>query len=162
MTVLKAVLFSSLVAGAALSVTARAQGDAGGCTHDRGVYTCDWQVFRARFDVARTVSLEAQPMDRSTESQLRQLVVDLGKSVAGPDRPGDLVFRVAPVDPTGIAIGPADQPLGSLQVYAAGSPGSRGTLLWVETFTGQADRPWPTMVNALINQFRERFRKRGR
>ncbi len=132
------------------------------CTLNRGTYTCDWQAFRARFAAVHTVAVASQPMERSTERQLHELVAALGKSAVSPEQPGDLMFRIVPATDTGVVLGPADQPLARLEVVVPGPNGGRGTLLWVETLVGQADRPWPAIVAALLNQFEARFRHGGR
>jgi len=140
----------------------RAQPQSESCVLQKHIYVCSWQTFRTRFAEAHTVSLEAQPLDRATEGQMRHLVEALGKSLAAPGQPGDMIFRVAPANASGIEIGPSDQPLASLQIYARGPEGGRGALLWVETFLGQADRPYPMVVTALTEQFQERFHRHGK
>ncbi len=128
------------------------------CTLHKGVYACDWDAFRTRFTQVHTVAVQVQPLDRPSEARLRHLVEALGKSVAPLEQTADLIFRVAPAQPGGVAIGPADQALATLLVSAPGADGGRETLLWAETFAGQADRPWPTVVNALASQFEARFK----
>ena len=107
-------------------------------------------------------------MDRFTAEQLRKLVAKLGKSVAGADQAADLTFLLTPVESTGIHIGPVGEPVATLRIYAprmapgAGteSGSSLGTLVWAETWIGHSDRPWPSIVHSLIEQFEDRFGKR--
>ena len=154
------------VMGTRRTATAQAAPEsAPACTLNKGTYTCDWNAFRQRFAAARTVTVQALPVaavDRVTAQRLRELVETLGKNVAPPEEPGDLTFRIAAANSSGIVMGPADQRLATLQVYARGTDGGAPTLLWVETYTGQGDRPWPMVVNALANQFQARFHIKGR
>ena len=131
-----------------------------GCTQAKNIYTCDWETFRRALGAAHTVAVPVSPMDRFTAVQLRELAGALGKSVAAKGQAGDLVFSVLPVDSTGIDFGPRDRPLATLQVYAPEPDSGRKTLLWVETYTGQPDRPWAADVKAVIDQFRKRVNKR--
>ncbi len=151
-----AVLLGSLVAGG----TARAQAvNEPGCTLEKQVYTCNWPAFVQRLDKARTVAIETQQIDRFTAKQLRELVGELGKTVPTEDQLGDLTFLLIPMQSTGVHIGPAGEPLATLRVYASLPGTPRGTLLWAETYTGQPDRPWPSAVRSLIEQFHDRLQK---
>lgn len=152
------VMVGSLVAAGGV---ARAQNASEpGCTLEKQVYTCDWQAFVQRLDKAQTVAVETESsLDRFTKRQLRELAAELGKTVAPEDQSGDLTFLLIPMQSTGVRIGPAGEPLATLRIYAS-SPGTpRGTLLWAETYAGQPDRPWPTTVHALIQQFQDRVQK---
>jgi hypothetical protein len=128
------------------------------------VYSCNWDAFRSRLDAAHTIAVESQPMDRFTAEQLRKLVAKLGKSVADADQAADLTLVLTPVAPTGIHIGPAGEPVATLRIYAPGTArgpaGSRGTMVWAETWIGNSDRPWPSIVHSLIEQFQDRFERR--
>lgn len=139
------------------SGVAQAQVSAAGCTIDHKVATCNWSSFRKSLDSARVVKAEYANMDRSTGSQLKELAKSLGKGVAGGDEGADLTFTVVPADVTGMDIGPADEEILELRVYAGGS--SRGKLIWVETYRGQKDKPWPANVHAAIEQFQARLAK---
>lgn len=130
-----------------------------GCTLQKGVYSCNWGAFRSRLDAAHTIAVESQPMDRFTADQLRKLVAKLGKSVAGADQAADLTLLLTPVAPTGIHIGPAGEPVATLRIYAPGPGSSRGALVWAETWIRNSDRPWPSIVHSLIEQFQDRFAK---
>ena len=144
--------------GAGRIVWSQAPNEAG-CTLEKQVYTCNWQAFVARLNHAKTAAVETQSLDRFTARQLRELVGELGKKVAPEDTAADLTFLLIPMQSTGIHIGPAGEPLATLRIYAAAPGNPRGTLLWAETYTGQPDRPWPSTVHALIEQFRDRVQK---
>jgi hypothetical protein len=147
-----------LTAMVSASGTVSAQQGAG-CTLEKQVYTCDWQAFMHRLEKAQSISVETQSMDRFTARQLRQLAGELGKSVSPDSQQGDLTFLLIPMQSTGVHIGPSGEPLATLRIYAP-EPGSpRGKLLWAETYTGQPDRPWPSTVHALIEQFHDRIQK---
>jgi hypothetical protein len=150
MTVLTAILSASGTGSAQQSAA---------CTLEKQVYTCDWQAFMHRLEQAQSISVETQSMDRFTARQLRQLAGELGKSVAPEAQQGDLTFLLIPLQSTGVHIGPSGERLATLRIYAP-EPGSpRGKLLWAETYTGQPDRPWPSTVHALIEQFHDRIQK---
>jgi hypothetical protein len=133
--------------------------NAPGCTLEKQVYTCDWQTFVRRLNKAKSVSIEAHQIDRFTARQLRELVGELGKSVAPDGQQGDLTMLLIPTESTGVHIGPSGERLATLRIYAPLPGAPRGTLLWAETYTGQPDRPWPMTVHALIEQFKDRVQK---
>ena len=151
-----AVMLSALVTAGGI---ARAQTSEQGCTLVKGVYTCDWASFVQRLDKAHTVAVETQQIDRFTAKQLRELAGELGKTVAPEDQLGDLTFLLIPLQPTGVHYGPAGEPLATLRIYASAPGTPRRTLLWAETYTGQPDRPWPSTVHSLIEQFQNRLQK---
>lgn len=130
-----------------------------GCTLQKQVYTCDWQAFAHQLHRAQSISIETQSMDRFTARQLRDLVGELGKSVAPDGQQGDLTFLLIPLQSTGVHIGPAGERLATLRIYAPEPGHARGKLLWAETYTGDPDRPWPATVHALILQFQDRMQK---
>jgi hypothetical protein len=134
--------------------------NAPGCTLEKQVYTCDWQTFVHRLNKAKSVSIEAHQIDRFTARQMRELVGELGKSVAADGQQGDLTMLLIPIESTGVHIGSAGEPLATLRIYAPLPGAPRGTLLWAETYTGQPDRPWSMTVHALIEQFKDRVQKR--
>jgi hypothetical protein len=156
MTIVKGLLGFALLASGSTAIPALAQ--ASGCTLEKGTYTCDWQAFRARFAQVHIVAIEPKPMERFIERRLTELAGALGKSVAGPEQTPDAIFRIVPAADAGIAIGPGDQSLAKLEVLAPGPAGSPATLLWVENYVGQEDKPWPSVVTATANQFQARFR----
>lgn len=143
------------------SDAARSQSEnALGCTLDKQVYTCDWRAFVEHLNKAHTIAVQTQSMDRFSARQLRELVGELGKSVAPEDQQGDLTFLLIPMQSTGIHIGPAGEPLATLRIYTPLPGNPRGALVWAETYTGQPDRPWPATVHALIEQFHDRVQRR--
>ncbi len=151
------VMLGALVAAGGV-VRAQTPGEAG-CTLEKQVYTCNWPAFVQRLDKAHTVAIETQQLDRFTAKQLRDLVGELGKTVAPEDQLGDLTFLLIPMQSTGVHIGPGGEPLATLRIYASLPGTPRGTLLWAETYTGQPDRPWPATVHTLIEQFHDRLQK---
>lgn len=132
-------------------------GQTDGCTLVNEVYRCNLPSLERALHQAKTIGVETQQLDRSTATQLRELVHQLGKGSAVADQPADLVFALTPVAPTGVNFGPGDHDLATLRVYAPAPEGGHGALLWAETLHGQGDRPWPAQVHALIEQFRDRL-----
>ena len=126
----------------------------GGCTLARQLYTCDRAQFQPILAAAFTVQVEASPRDRVAAAKLRDLAVALGKTVAPLDSQADLLFSLVPLPTDGVLIGPAGTELAVLRIYGPPVNGARGNLVWAETYFGQADRSWPTVVQALIQQFR--------
>jgi len=138
--------------------TCVAQGqDVAGCTVQKGVSTCRWDVFQQVLAAAHTVSVPPSPRDQFTETQLRKLVGDLGKSVSGPEQKADMKFDIVAVGNNGIVVGPGDQPLAVLRVFDTRE--GPGKLVWAEVYTGQPDRPWGSTVRAVIDQFQARVGK---
>lgn len=149
-----AVTFVGMFSGA----TVVAQQDVASCSFDKGAYTCNWSAFKSVLEASRTVAVENEPMDQPTGTQLKELARKLGKTVAAGERRADLTFTVVSADEPGIAIGPADQEILELKMYAGGN--SNGKLIWVESYRGQQDRPWGANVHEAIEQFLARFGKR--
>lgn len=154
------VALAALVAGEA--APAQNESAAPGCTLQKQVYTCNWQGFVDQLNRAETVGVETESLDRFTARQVRELVTELGKRVAPQGEDGDLTFLLIPIQSTGVHIGPRGEPLATLRIYAAGPESPRRTLLWAETYTGQPDRPWPSTVHELIEQFQGRFTAQSR
>ena len=136
-----------------------AAGQGSGCTLAKAIYTCDRTAFRRALRAAKTVSLETQPRDRVAAGQLRRMAESLGKEVSPVEASGDLTLLLIPVDRNGVLVGPGGAELATLRVYGAAVDGQRGPLLWAESYSGDADRPWPTTVQALIQQFEAKFGK---
>jgi hypothetical protein len=130
---------------------------AAGCTPHKSVYSCNWAAFQEVLASAHTVWVPVDPMDRFTSVQLRRLVESLGKTVSANEEDADLEMDVVPAVTHGVTMGPADQALATLRVFARGEHGE--TLVWAETFRGQGDRPWASSVHSAIAQFRERMAK---
>ncbi len=116
-------------------------------------YLCNREALRSRLAAAHTVQVSVARMELFAEKQMKELVGKLGKDEAAAGSRPDLIFELSAVDRSGrIDFGPADLPLATLTVYEP-LPGGRRRL-WVETFDGQQDRPWPGTVIDLIRQFR--------
>ena len=147
---------TALVAVAACS-TGFAQNAAPGCTKQQQTYVCNWEGFRADLSTAATVAIRSERLDPYTGVQLKDLAKSLDKKIVEKD--ADLGFEVVPVDSNGVRVGPGDEALVELRVYAKTPLTNRYDPVWVETYTGQADRPWATTVHAVIEQFQERIAK---
>ncbi len=133
--------------------------DRAGCALDKHTYVCSFGGFHHVFHRSKTIAIEASPRDQAALAQLNELVVALNRTVA-PAGQGDLIFTVLPIDHGGVIIGPGDVEMATLRIYEQGPDGTRGEMLWAETYRGQADRPWPATVHALLRQFQERMAKR--
>ena len=144
---------------AALLLTANAQATDPdpGCTLSKQGYICDRASFHRMLKHSQTIAIDASPRDRIARKQLSELIVALGKSPA--ESTADLTFALTPPDPDGVNIGPSDQDLAILRVYGPTVDGKRGNLLWAETYRGQPDMRWPSVVHALIQQFQTDFGK---
>ncbi|QMV19213.1 hypothetical protein GOB94_11400 [Granulicella sp. 5B5] len=127
------------------------------CALNNGVYTCSWSAFEDTLAAAKTVSVQSDPMDERTNHALKRLARKLGKTVVETgDGPADLQFLLVPLNKDGVYVGPADVALATLRVYADSTPTHRGTLVWAETYRGEKDIPWPSVVYYTIHQFEER------
>ncbi|HEX2918839.1 MAG TPA: hypothetical protein VHN81_09975 [Edaphobacter sp.] len=126
-----------------------------GCTAKDGQTLCNLYWLRKTVDTAHTAKAEYGERDRATGAQLKDLAKSLGKSLANPDQPADLTFAIAPAPISGVDVGPADEEILELKVYS-GEDAQR-KLIWVETYRGQKDRPWPANVHAAIEQFRKKL-----
>ena len=131
----------------------------GGCTLRDHVYTCDGAVFQKALSGASSVMIETHNVDGVARAQLTTFITTkLGKTVASPGTPADLSFLMVPVDDQGVLDeGAGGSPLGTLRIYTVTPDGSRGHLLWAETFSGHRDMPWPAVGRGLILQFQSRF-----
>ena len=138
--------------GSAASVGQQVTGGAGCVVNDR-VRTCNWEGFKQLLSAATTAAVEAPAMERFTDNDLRDLAKKLGKRVVGGDDHADLTFEVVSADQDAIVFGPSDRNLAELRVYAGGS--DRAPLVWVETYRGQGDEPWPSIVGAVVMQFQD-------
>lgn len=119
-------------------------------------YQCDRATFQERLRHARTVRIDTDRMDPFAAGELRRMMPGLGLTVATQGSRPDLIVVLAPVDHSGrIDFGPSDMPLATLSLYDPAKGTGPSSLLWVETFTGQQDRPWPSVVTGLLQQFKE-------
>jgi hypothetical protein len=148
-----------------LAVTATAQAQtatettaSAACVLKNQVYTCDSAAFQTALTAAKTASIETHSVDKLAQAQLKDLLAKkLAKTIVPDGSPSDLVFLLIPVAPGGMNLSTGEVPLGTLQVYAGHPDGSRGGLLWSESFSGQEDMPWPAVVHSLIARFQTRF-----
>ena len=122
------------------------------CSLEKGYYHCDLAAFSRTLKAAWTVAVESRPSSRATDKSLHDLVRSMGKAETAED--ADLAFVLLRAPDAGINFGPGDRELASLRVYSRGPNGGQGQLIWVETFDGQPDMPWPTVVYDLIRQFK--------
>jgi hypothetical protein len=129
------------------------------CILQKDLYQCDWLAFKQTFVTARTVSVQAEPMDVHSNLELKKLVQQLGKSVIdrGP-QPADLTMLLVPLNKDGIYIGPGDENLGTLRIYTGRTKTEPGTLVWAETYRGPKDIPWSSVEFYLMRQFEARLK----
>lgn len=135
------------------------EGDLGACTLKNHIYTCSSAAFQKALASATTVSLDTHNADGMARSALKDLVTKkLGKSVAAPDSPADLVFLLMPIDDSGqVENNSSVQDLGTLRIYSATAEGRPAHLLWAETYSGEHDVPWPIVARGVIAKFEKRF-----
>jgi hypothetical protein len=104
------------------------------CSLEKGYYHCDLAAFSRTLKAAWTVAVESRPSSRATDKSLHDLVRSMGKAETAEDADLTFVLLKAP--------------------DSRGPNGGQGQLIWVETFDGQPDMPWPTVVYDLIQQFK--------
>lgn len=135
---------------------ATAQTTPAACTKDKDHYTCDKQQFTRVLKNASTVAVESKPSDHVAADALKVLAGKLGKSVQTDS--ADLIFVLEPTTYGGVYFGPEERELATIRVYARGSKGGHGELLWVESLVGQPDRAWLMVVHDLTEQFKAEFK----
>jgi hypothetical protein len=126
------------------------------CTQVKGETRCDDASFSAALKAAKTVAVSSQPASPASDHALERLAHDLGKTVS-PDA-ADLSFELVRQEQGGIFYGPGDRELATLRIYAHGTRGERGPLVWVETYLGQPDMPWPSVAQQALQQFKSEFK----
>lgn len=138
------------------------EGDAGACTLNKHVYTCDGAAFQKALAGATTVSLETHNADGIARNALKNLVANKLHKTIAPDRtPADLVFLLEPIDETGqFETDSSLADLGTLRIYSATPEGRPEHLLWAETYTGERDMPWPVVARSVVAKFEKRFQIR--
>lgn len=134
-----------------------AQQHASGCTLDfQDHYRCDRDAFQSRLAAAHTVRIDTDRLDLFASRRVQDLVGSLGKTVVAPGQKPDLIFDLSPVDRGGqIDLSPASVALATLSIYDPTHGTGKRRLIWVETFDGQTDRPWPSVVIDLLQKFKE-------
>jgi hypothetical protein len=119
-------------------------------------FLCNREAFEKRFAAARLVRTDTDRLDLFAAHELEKMLAAEGKRVSTPGQRPDLAVSLFPVDRSGrIDFGPADVPLGTLRFYDPALGSGERALLWVETFDGQEDRPWPSVAVDLIRAFRK-------
>ena len=149
-------LLSLLAASSTYPQTVATPGD----THCRpvrdSVYECNREAFQRRLQHARTMRVDTDRLDLYAAGELRRIAPNLGLTAVSGEQKPDLIFDLSAVDHSGrIDFGPADIPLATLSVYDPAKGSGRRSLIWVETFIGQQDRPWPSVVTGLLQQFQD-------
>jgi hypothetical protein len=140
--------------------TQDAEQNSSACTTEKGIDHCSWSAFKRTFSMAQTVAIRTQPMDERANAQISKVVTELGKTVISPvEGNSDLTFMMVPLNKNGVYVGPADEDLATLRIYAGGTKTERGALVWTETFRGKPDIPWPSVVYYTLNQFQDRLKK---
>jgi hypothetical protein len=127
------------------------------CTEDKKAdhYLCDAAAFQRRLALSKTVRVDTARMDSFGNKRMTDLAGSLGKQIAAKEQRPDLILDLSYIDRSGrIDVGPADVALATLSVYDPSKGAGKRGLIWVETFDGQEDRPWPSIVVDLIRQFR--------
>ena len=127
------------------------------CTRSGKQYNCDKTSFEKILRLAKTISVQTPRLDPASTEQLNKLARSLGKTVRSSD--ADLTFTLSHPDSAGIYYGPSDRELATLRVYYGAADEGPGELVWVESYSGQPDTPWPIAVNHLAEQFRARFQR---
>ncbi len=136
---------------------AAAQQHPSGCVLEfQDHYRCDREGFQQRLAAAHTVRVDTDRLDLFAAKRTRELAQSLGKSVTAQGQQPDLIFDLSPVDRSGrVELSPADVALATLSVYDPLRGTGKRSLIWVETFDGQTDRPWPGTVIELIRKFQK-------
>lgn len=145
--------FSSALALSATGGYIQAQGTSG-CVTTNDRTSCNWSAFENTLNTAHLLRLEYKAGDGSS-LQLKEMAKSLGKTVAQKGERADLTVTVVPAVITGVDIGPADKEILELRFYSGGDGKPR--LVWVETYIGQKDKPWPANVHEAIQQFLKRL-----
>jgi len=118
---------------------------------------CDKAAFLTAFADAKTFAVVTRPMDdQMGAGQVSKTVVALGKTVQ-PANAADLTFVLVRINTDGVFNSPAGTPLATLRIFKGSA--NAGGLIWTETFSGQTDMMWPTVVNSLLQQFRAELPK---
>jgi hypothetical protein len=128
-----------------------------GCTGNGNILTCDESAFRQILQAAVSIAVETPPHDPSSLRRLEKLAHALGKSVRANS--ADLTFVLIRPEWSGINYGPSDRELAELRIYHRAAGVASGELLWVQTYRGQPDTPWPIAVDHLVTEFREEFKR---
>ena len=145
----------SCIASAQQAPTATTLADLPACTLQGKNYLCSKPALQQALAAAHTVSLVSQPANHASDAALASLAKSLDKSiVAGP---ADLTLRLTPIEPAGVSVGANTVDLAMLNIFLAAPGDPTSKLLWSETYNGDPDMPWPSIVRALTRQFKARL-----
>lgn len=157
MSIVAKTLAAALMLAACTTEAASAQDSSLNCSKDKDHYSCDVLRFTKALKAAKTVAVESRPPDQISAKALENLARDLRKSIQ--PSPADLTFALVPTDFGGVYFGPGDRELATLRVFARGTQGEHGQLLWVESVVGQPDLAWLIVVHRAIQQFEAEFKQ---
>ncbi len=127
------------------------------CTLDGKTYHCSKPAALQALAAAHTIALVSQPANHASDAALASLAQVLDKAAVFPDAPHDLTLRLTPIEPAGVTVGTGSIDLAMLNLFVAVPGNPTAKLLWSETYTGDPDLPWPSVVHALTRQFRTRL-----
>lgn len=125
------------------------------CSLESGHYTCTRSVLLHRFAEAHTVAIATEPRSRMAQAQLTHFIESLDKQVVPDGQQADITLHLVRAPSDGVEVGPSDMDLATLRVFWSRHGNDRSHLIWVETYRGQVDRPWPAVVNGLTSQFQK-------
>ncbi|MGI4758162.1 MAG: hypothetical protein ACRYGF_15105 [Janthinobacterium lividum] len=150
------IALSVLVAGFA-TTRLGAQPPVRGCVLDyQDHYRCNRDEFQRSLAAAHTVRIDTDRLDLFAAKRVREMLQSLGKTVVEQGQRSDLIFDLAPVDRSGrVDLSPAEVALATLTVYVPANGTGKRSRVWVETFDGQTDRPWPSVVIDLLKKFQK-------
>lgn len=137
---------------ASISAQAQSQVQTHSCKLKGDQYTCDRHGFQQVLKAVKSVSVNAPRLDPTSAKEMDTLAQKLGKTVRSGS---DLTLVLARSGSSGIYYGPSDRELATIRAYY----GSARKLLWIESYYGQPDTPWPIVVNRLTKQFQNDFRQ---
>jgi hypothetical protein len=129
------------------------------CTLEKGIYTCSWPAFKRTLAAAKTVSVQTEPMDVRADAELAKLAKRLGKTVVEAQQGPEITFLLVPLNNKGAFMGPAEQDIATLRVYAGRTKTVPGKLIWAESYRGTEDIPWPAVVYYTISQFEDHVKQ---
>jgi hypothetical protein len=119
---------------------------------------CDKAVFLKAFADAKTFAVVTRPMeDQMGAGQVTKVIAALAKTVQ-PEGTADLTFVLVRINTDGVFTGPSGTALATLRIFKGSA--EAGGLIWTETFSGQTDMMWPSVVRSLLQQFRGELPKR--
>ena len=125
------------------------------CTLQGRNYLCSKPNLQQAISLASTVRIVSQPANHASDAALSSLAQTLGKAVlAGDQSHADLTLRLTPIEPAGVTVGTGTVDLAMLNIFVAAPGDPTAKLLWSETYNGDPDMPWPSVVRALTRQFK--------